>query len=114
MEKSVLQGISYLGFDKTLFVAVCGSSISKYQLNLLLDLGVQEICVAFDSDFEQIGDENWSKTVAKLYKINDKLKNYVNVSFLFDSTGQQLGFKQSPTDCGKNVFFNLWKNRIFI
>lgn len=111
-EKAVLQVISYLGLSNDLAVAVCGSSLSKYQFNLLREAGAKEICIAFDADYEKIGDENWEQVVKKLQKIYDKYSAYVDISFLFDTKGTMLGYKDSPTDCGKEVFMELWKNRV--
>lgn len=113
-EKSTLQLLHYLGSSSNIAVSVCGSSISKYQFNLLLDAGAKEICIAFDADFEEIGDENWERTVEKLQKIYDKYNAYANISFLFDTKGTLLGYKDSPTDRGKEVFMELWKNRVFL
>lgn len=114
MEKSVLQVTNYLGTANNIAVAVCGSSISKYQFDLLLDSGAKEVCIGFDADYQKIGDEDWEKVIKKLQNIYSKYKAYANISFLFDSSGLLLGYKQSPTDAGKEVFMELWKNRIFL
>lgn len=110
-EKSVLQSLSYLGISNSLTVAVCGQSISKYQFQLLLDLGIKELVVGFDADFHEIGDNDFSEVVRRLEKIYNKFSSYVNVSFLFDKTGL-LGYKDSPFDKGKEVFEYLWRNRV--
>ena len=113
-EKAVLQIINYLGLSNDLAVAVCGSSLSKYQFDLLVEAGAKEICIAFDADYEKIGDENWEQVVKKLQKIYDKYKAYADISFLFDTSGTMLGYKDSPTDCGKEGFMQLWNDRIFL
>lgn len=113
-EKSVLQIMGYLGLTNDIAVAVCGSSISKYQFDLLLEAGAKEVCIAFDADYQQIGDEDWEKTIAKLQKLYDKFNNYANISFLFDTKGTMLGYKDSPSDCGKEVFMELWNNRVML
>lgn len=113
-EKSTLAAMSYLGLANNLAVAVCGSSLSKYQFQMLLDAGANEICIGFDADYHQIGDEDWKETVTKWEKINQKFGNYVNISFLYDKEGDKLGYKCSPTDCGKEVFMELWKSRMYL
>ena len=113
-EKSCLQSIEYLGTANDISVAVCGSSISKYQFDLLMSFGMREMAVCFDRDFEQLGDENYHSVVAKLQKIYDKYSAYCNVSFLFDKHGDKLEYKNSPTDQGKEVFMQLWKERVFL
>ena len=113
-EKAVYQAMSYLGTANNIAVAVCGSSISKYQFDLLLDAGAKEICVGFDADYKQIGDEDWARVVNRLQKIYSKYSAYARISFLFDASGMLLGYKQSPTDAGQKVFMELWKNRVFL
>lgn len=112
MEKSVLQVTNYLGTANNIAVAVCGSSISKYQFDLLLDSGAKEVCIGFDADYQKIGDEDWERVVKKLQSIYSKYNAYANISFLFDTSGLLLDYKQSPTDAGKDVFMELWKNRV--
>ena len=113
-EKSVLQYLSYFGTKSNICVAVCGSSLSKYQFNLLLDLNIHELVIGFDKDFNEIGTEDYNKTINKLQKIYDKYNSYVNISFLFDKENNTLGYKDSPLDCGKDAFLYLWRNRIVI
>ena len=106
-EKSVLQAIGYLGMENNIVVAVCGSNISAYQFNLLRDLGVKTVYVGFDADYHSIGDNDWEKVVNRLQKIYLKYCGFVDVKFLFDTSGKLLGYKQSPTDAGKEVFNEL-------
>lgn len=113
-EKSVLQYISYFGTKSDICVAVCGSSLSKYQFHLLLDLGIQELVIGFDKDFDEIGSEDYNKVVNKLQKIYDKYNSYINISFLFDRENNQLGYKDSPLDKGRDTFLYLFSNRIVI
>ena len=113
-EKSVLQFMSYFGTAADICVAVCGSSLSKYQFQLLLDAGAKEIIIGFDKDFDEIGTEEYNKVVDKLQKIYDKYSPYVNISFLFDKENNQLGYKDSPLDCGKEKFLYLFRNRVIL
>lgn len=113
MEKSCLKYASYFGKDADISVACCGSNLINYQVKLLLSLGVKEIIIALDKQFQEIGDQEWQKWVIKLKTIYNKYGNYVNISYMFDKTGL-LGYKDSPIDCGKNKFIELFKNRIII
>ena len=113
-EKSVLQYMSYFGTANDICVAVCGSSLSKYQFSLLQDCGAKEIVIGFDKDFEEIGSEDYYKVIDKLQKMYDKYSSFVNVSFLFDKECNQLGYKDSPLDCGPEKFLYLWRNRVVI
>ena len=114
-EKSVLQYISYFGTKSDICVAVCGSSLSRYQFNLLLDCGIKELVIGFDKDFEDFDGEEFHKVEQKLLKLYDKYRPYVNISFLFDNKKDNvLGYKDSPLDKGKDVFLHLWRNRVIL
>ena len=56
-EKSCLQYMSYFGMDNDISVAVCGSSLTAYQIQLLKELDVEEVVIAFDKQFKEIGDK---------------------------------------------------------
>lgn len=112
-EKSVLLYESYFGRENNICVACCGNSLIAYQVKLLLDLGVKEIVVGFDKDFESSQEENFSKVVKNLKNIHKKYGASVQISFLFDKE-DLLGFKNSPIDKGKDIFLELFKRRIFI
>ena len=112
-EKSCLLYGSYFGIENDISVAACGSSLINYQVELLLSLGVQEIIVAFDRQYEEIGDESWKKWTQKLYHIHDKYGSLVQISYLFDKK-HVLNYKSSPIDQGPKIFIELFKNRIQI
>ena len=110
-EKSCLLFQSYFGLDNDISVACCGSSISAYQIQLLLDYNVKEITSAFDRQFQKIGDDEFKHLTNNLTKINERYKNYVDISFIFDKK-MITGYKDSPIDCSKEIFLKLWKERI--
>lgn len=110
-EKSSLKYSSYLGQNNDISVAVCGSSISNYQFNLLYELGVEEIIIAFDRQYQEISDNEYKIWIKKLLNLSNKFKQYVNVTFLFD-TENLLDYKDSPIDKGKEIFFYLFNNRL--
>lgn len=113
-EKSVLASIGYLGLANDISVAVCGSSISKYQFELLRQAGMREMVVCFDRDFQEIGDEDYYHVTDKLTKIHEKYSPLTNVSFMFDVDGTLLQYKNSPTDQGHDTFMHLWRNRVYL
>lgn len=110
-EKSCLLYRSYFGIENDITVACCGSSITNYQIQLLRDCGAKEIIIAFDRQFEELGDDEFKKLTKKLTNIHSKYKNYVNISFMFDKE-KITGYKDSPIDCGKEKFLKLFKERI--
>lgn len=113
-EKSCLKYASIFGEDNDISVACCGSSLITYQVKLLLDLGINEIIVAFDRQYKAIGDEEFKRWVKKLTNIHEKYSPYVNISFMFDKSCQLLDYKASPIESGKEVFLELYKNRIML
>ena len=110
-EKSVLQYMSYFGTKSNICVAVCGSSISQYQFQLLLDAGVKEIALGFDKDFQDMHGKEYEDVVRKIDNIYNKYKNRITISVLFDKWNL-FGYKNSPLDCGKEAFLYLWRNRV--
>ena len=112
-EKSCLLFSSYFGQEHDISVAVCGSSLSSYQVKLLLDLGVEELIIAFDKQFQELGDKEHIGWVKKLKEINKKYSSYVKISYMFDKWGL-LGYKSSPVDEGKEKFLELFDKRFSI
>ena len=111
MEKSVLKSRSYFGDEADISVACCGSNLSAYQVQLLLDLGVTEIIIAFDRQFQELNDEEFEHLTNNLTKIDARYKNYVNISFVFDKW-KITDYKDSPIDKGPDTFLYLLNNRI--
>ena len=105
-EKSCLLYSSFFGTNNDISVAVCGSNLVDYQIELLLSLGVQEIIIGFDRQYQEIGDKDWQGWTKKLYNIHKKYGNIVQISYLFDKE-HLLGFKDSPVDKGRDIENNI-------
>ena len=110
-EKSCLKYASFFGKENDISVAVCGSNLITYQLKLLLQLGVEEVIIAFDRQYKEIGDKEYQRWVKKLNKITEKYRAYVTISYMFD-TEHKLGYKDAPIDLGSEVFLDLFQNRL--
>lgn len=109
-EKSVLLDETYYG-ENSIAVAVCGSQINKYQINLLTqELGVCEIVIALDKEYVNIRDKKAITYRRKLKSICEKYKNYAAFSYIYDEKNL-LEEKDSPYDKGKEVFEKLYKER---
>lgn len=101
-EKSVLKMDTIYGNNPS--VAVGGSSVSLYQLNLLKELGVKDIYLSFDK-------EEGIKWEQKLDKICKRIYDFgFNVFIIEDVEGKYLDLKDSPIDKGEFVFLELYKN----
>ena len=112
-EKSCLLYQSYFGIENDITVACCGSNVSSQQMQMLLDLGIEEVIIAFDRQFQKIGDKEYEMLKRKLLRIYVQYKNYVKVSIIFDKH-MILGYKSSPLDEGKEKFLQLFKERIVL
>ena len=112
-EKFCLGFASYFGKENDITVACCGSNLTSYQFELLASLGIEEIVIAFDKQFQKIGDKEWQRWTKKLTEISNKYNKYIKISFMFD-LNDQLGYKESPIDGGKDVFDDMFINRIVL
>lgn len=110
-EKSVMQADTMFG-ENNFTVALCGCNLSKTQRDLILDTDAREVIIALDKQWE-IEDspeyDKWLKHVKN--NIVDKLSPYINVSVIWDLEGL-LGYKDSPTDRGKEVLLELMKSKM--
>ena len=113
-EKACLQSHSMFK-DDNFTLALCGSAkISLNQIKLLLSLDVNEVILGLDKEFEEVGSEeykSWMKHVRD--KFVKPLHPYFNVYVIWDTKGL-LGYKDSPTDKGKEVLLELMKNKIYV
>ena len=112
-EKSALQYQTFYGHDNDISVACCGSSLSVYQVNLLKSIGTKEIVIAFDRQFQEIGDDEFKRLKAKLLHIYNRYKNTIKVTIIFDKE-MRTPYKASPTDRGPQLFEKLLKERIVL
>jgi hypothetical protein len=112
-EKSCLKYASFFGEDNDISVAVCGSSLISYQVKLLLSLNVEEIIIAFDRQFQELGDDEWKRWTKKLTDIHTKYGSYVQISYMFDKKNL-LDYKMSPIDKDRDTFLTLFKERVYI
>lgn len=96
-EKSCLLYASYFGLDNDISVATCGSSLSSYQVDLLLKYNVNEIIIAYDRQYKELNDEEHLRWVKKLKEIHKKYSNKCRITFMFDLE-HKLDYKDSPID----------------
>lgn len=101
-------------FENNISCASCGSAFNKNQLSILLrNFDLEEIIIAFDKEFEQYNSDKGREYFDKLESICKKYSNYCNFSFMFDKENL-LKLKDSPIDRGKNIFLQLYDQRIRI
>ena len=110
-EKSTMQYASYFGVENDISVACCGSHFSNYQCEILVQLGVTEIVLALDRQFEEKENEEFKRLVKNITNIKNKFKNYTTISAIFDKD-MITSYKASPIDEGAEKFIQLYKERI--
>lgn len=110
-EKSCMQYASMFGEENDLSVAICGSSFIQYQAWLLINLGVEEIIIGLDKQYKDFGDNEHKKLVKNLKQIHNKYGKFVKITYLFDKN-DIIGYKDSPTDRGKEKFLLLFQSRV--
>lgn len=108
-EKSVLKCEGFYG-ENNFTVAVCGSHVSSYQRSMILNLGVKEVTIAFDREYEEANSEKSYAYADKILNIAYTFCPYVTTYVLWDK-GDLLGYKDSPADKGKEVLERLMKQK---
>lgn len=83
-EKSVLKSHSYFG-DENFCVAICGSNMSEYQANMLIELGVEKVIIALDKDYEEKPDVSYQERV---YRIARHFTNKASVYHITDTNNR--------------------------
>ena len=109
-EKSVLKAPQY-GIDNAL--AVFGSNISKQHIQLLLELGVNDVVLCMDSDYKQVGDDEFKFFVVKMKKLAAKLKPFFNCSIVYNNQGYDM-YKCNMMDIPYEQAMKLWESRVKI
>ena len=110
-EKSTLKYQSFFGIENDISVACCGSSISAYQVQLLLDCNCKEMVIAFDRQWEEKNNDEYKHWIKNLEKLNERYKNNLNVSIIYDKN-MITGYKDAPIDKDQATFLKLFKERV--
>lgn len=108
-EKACLQCYSYYGSD-SFAVAVCGSNVSTIQRDIILSLGVKEVFLAFDKEYHEAFSDESDEYSLKILRHASLFTPYMTTYVLWD-VEDLLGYKDSPTDRGKEVLEKLMKNK---
>ena len=107
-EKSILKADSWNIHNA---LAIFGSNISKRHIEMLLELGVNDVVLCMDSDYRKVGDDDFQFFVAKMRKLAGKLRGYFNVSIIYNNQDYD-GYKYSPVDFDRWQFDKLYESRV--
>lgn len=112
-EKSCMQ-IDTMFPQYNIAVALSGSNLSDKQIETIHSLGVEEVIIALDKEFEELDSrEEWLYQRAIRQNMINSLLPFYKVSVIWDRW-DILDYKDSPSDKGKKAFIDLYKNRIKI
>lgn len=111
-EKSVMMMDTFYN-DNNYSVALSGHNLSKSQIDFLYTLPVDEIIIGLDKDYKDDDIETKQALEELIIKKYRRLTNRFNVSVLWDNDNL-LGYKDSPTDQGKEIFDQLMRERRYI
>lgn len=109
-EKFVMQHKSH--FENSTAIALNGSSLSNYQIQLLINLGVETVVLALDKEFTNEEEEKEYKDVINR-KFLSKLLPLFKVEIIWDAENL-LDYKDSPMDKGKEIYQELYRKRIIL
>lgn len=120
-EKSVLKYGSYFGKDNNISLATMGMNFTNFQKDILLKLGVEEVIIAYDKQYEleYLNDvdskqyKDYCKYIKNIIKISKTLVDYMRVSIIL-CWDNKIDFKDAPIDKGKETFLELYNNRYLI
>lgn len=108
-EKSVLQCDDYL--KDNIALGLFGKELSQEKINTLLTMGVQTVNIAIDFDYKD--EKTLDKYFRNVYNVYKKVKPYFNVYLLYNEKLPH-GYKDSPSDGGKDLFLKYLESRCLI
>ena len=111
--KAVLQLDSM--YPQNAGVGMFGLNLNKQRRDMILELGVEEVVIGIDKDYTTLDYQDNTKAYEvycnNVVKIGKLFKGYCKVTCLWDGDLEQLGYKDSPTDKGKDVYECLYEHR---
>lgn len=108
-EKSVLKADTWWN-ERSDVLALYGSNIGLKRVRDLVKMGVNQVTLALDSDFHEIGDDDYKLFEQKMIKIGKMFQGYCNVDIVYNNIGLDW-YKCSPFDGEEDVWNEMWENR---
>ncbi|WP_425203761.1 hypothetical protein [Priestia megaterium] len=100
-EKSVLMCEDFYG-DNNFSAAICGSSLSRFHVQLVLSLDVEEVFLCFDKMYRDSDSKEAEIYAKKIMKFANMLSPYCTVYVLWDDF-EWIDYREAPCDRGKKV-----------
>lgn len=111
-EKSVLKLAEWLGIDNNPSLAMFGGNLSKCNRDYIVSLGVNEVILIADRDFEEYDTEEYKQWEEKMFNLAEKFKGFCKVSIMYD-VDLKLGYKDNVCDGSKEYFDEIYARREF-
>lgn len=108
-EKSVIK--SDMWFNHSCAVAMFGHNLSDYNLKRLIELGVNDLTIGIDFDFENKNTDKYKLYCDNVNKIYDKCSPYFKVYVLTYPKENNKYIKYSPFDFNKEQYLWMWEHR---
>lgn len=109
-EKAVMQ-FETMYPNNNIALALSSSNLSQFQIDILKELGIEEVIIALDKEYERSGIREEMIYAMKVDKSIVSRLGLFNVSVIWDFNGL-INKKDSPLDKGKDVFERLYNDRI--
>ena len=111
-EKSVLKMDAWYP-DNNFSVSLCGSNLTSEQITLLLSLGIREVIIGLDKQFEDCDSKAAQLWAKKNINMALRLAPYFQVFVIWDSNNL-LDYKDAPCDKTKEILETLMRDKIEI
>lgn len=111
-EKSALKADTWW-HEKSNVLALYGSNIGLKRVRDLIKMGVNQVTLALDSDFHEIGDDDYKLFEQKMFKIGKMFQGYCSVDIVYNNIGLDW-YKCSPFDGDENTWNEMYKRREII
>lgn len=102
-EKSVMKADTWWG-EKNNVLALYGSTLGLQRRNQLIKLGVDHVTIAIDSDFHEIGDEEYDKFEKKVLALAKLFRGYAKVDVIYNNINLPNAYKASPFDFDETTY----------
>lgn len=109
-EKSVLKADSFFGRDSNV-LALYGSQIGMTKRNQLVKMGVNHVTLALDSDFHEVGDDDYVKFVEKMVALGQMFKGYADVDICYNNIDLSNAYKSSPFDFDLETYQSMYNKK---
>ena len=110
--KSTLQMATMFG-DSTSCVSLFGWNCNKLRRDMLLDFGIQRVNIALDRQYHKPSGDEFAVYVRQVKKIAALFKPYCQVGIIWDKQ-DRLGYKDSPSDKGIEIWNQLYQERTIL